>query len=239
MRGRAVKKLRPGDVDQFTGRLRVEYLPLSELKLDANNPRTHSTKQLGQIAASINTFGFIVPVLIDSTRQIIAGHGRVMAAWQLGWTEVPTISVHNLSEAQARAFAIADNRLTENSAWNDRFLAQQLRHRTTLNLDFSLEVTGFEIGEIDLRIESLDLDASENDPADLTRSYASLRRPSASAATRVRFGYRRLTVMLRREGWPVNAKRIYRLYTEDGLAVRTKMRKKIARRSRVPALRAT
>jgi putative transposase len=59
------------------------------------------------------------------------------------------------------------------------------------------------------------------------------------AASRVRFGYRRLTVMLRREGWAVNAKRIYRLYTEDGLAVRTKVRKKIARRSRVPALRAT
>ena len=59
------------------------------------------------------------------------------------------------------------------------------------------------------------------------------------AASRVRFGYRRLTVMLRREGWAVNAKRIYRLYTQDGLAVRTKVRKKIARRSRVPALRAT
>jgi DNA modification methylase len=106
-------------------------------------------------------------VLVDAKLRVVAGHGRVMACKLLGRRQVPTISLDHLSETQIRAFAIADNRLTENSEWNDRLLAEQLRDLAVLDLDFDLEVTGFEMGEIDLRIENLSADAVvEDDPAD-------------------------------------------------------------------------
>ena len=91
----------------------------------------------------------------DATGKIVAGHGRVMACRQLGLSAVPTIRLDHLTEAQARAFMIADNRLTENSVWDDRLLAEQLEALSAMDLDFSLEVTGFEIGELDLRIEQI------------------------------------------------------------------------------------
>jgi DNA modification methylase len=137
------------------GRMEITYRPIAELKLDPNNPRSHSPRQIRQIARSIGQFGFNVPVLIDTGGKIIAGHGRVLASQRLGWSEVPTICLDHLTEAQARAFLIADNRLSENSTWNERVLAQQLQELAALELDFSLEVTGFEMGEIDLRIEQL------------------------------------------------------------------------------------
>src|SRR5271166_2461814 len=135
--------------------MQIAYRPIAELKLDPKNPRSHSPRQVRQIACSIETFGFNVPVLIDAAGKIVAGHGRVMACQQLGWSQVPTIRLDHLTEAQARAFMIADNRLTENSVWDDRLLAEQIEALATMDLDFSLEVTGFEIGEIDLRIEQL------------------------------------------------------------------------------------
>ena len=100
-------------------RLAVRYEPIVALRLDRQNPRLHSHKQLRQIANSIASFGFNVPVLIDAEKSVIAGHGRVLAAKQLGWTEVPVIAIEHLDAAQRRAFAIADNRLTENSIWDD------------------------------------------------------------------------------------------------------------------------
>src|SRR5205823_8150359 len=87
--------------------------------------------------------------------RVIAGHGRLLACRLLGRTEVPTISLEHLSEAQARAFMIADNRLTEVASWDDRLLGEQLRELSELHLDFSLEVTGFEMAEIDLLIEGV------------------------------------------------------------------------------------
>jgi len=122
-----------------------------------------SPKQIRQIARSIETFTFLVPVLVDGQGNVLAGHGRILAALQLGWTEVPVISVNHLSENQARAFLIADNRLTENSVWDDRLLAQHLKELSKLELDFSLEVTGIDMGEIDLRIERLALIAGTSD----------------------------------------------------------------------------
>jgi len=105
--------------------------------------------------------------LIDAQNKVIAGHGRILACQMLGWTEVPTISLDHLSKTQARAFMIADNRLTENSVWDDRLLAEQFRALSVLDLDFSFEVTGFDMGEIDLRIEGLNSPAAgERDPAD-------------------------------------------------------------------------
>jgi DNA modification methylase len=87
---------------------------------------------------------------------VIAGHGRLLACGELGWTEVPTLCLDHLTSAQARAFMIADNRLTEISAWDDRLLAQQLKELSLLDLDFNIEDTGFEMPEIDLRIGSLE-----------------------------------------------------------------------------------
>jgi len=148
-------------------RVAVSYRPISELKSDSLNPRVHSPKQIGQIARSIEVFGFVVPILVDASGKIIAGHGRISAAQLLGWSEVPTICLDHLTEAQVKAFMIADNRLTENSTWDDRLLAQHLKDLSLLELDFSLEVTGFEMGEIDFRIEGLNAQPeTPEDPAD-------------------------------------------------------------------------
>lgn len=155
----------------------ITYRRLSELKFDAQNPRQHSARQIRQIARSISSFGFNVPILVDANLRILAGHGRAQAVRELGWIEVPTISLEHLTAEQARAFMIADNRLTENSTWNDGLLAEQLKELSVLNLDFNLEATGFDMGEIDLRIEALRPEHNEEeDPADLIPS-GSLRPP--------------------------------------------------------------
>ncbi|MGO9606488.1 MAG: site-specific DNA-methyltransferase [Candidatus Binataceae bacterium] len=125
--------------------------------------RTRRRRQIRQIARSIGTFGFNVPVLIDRNGKVVAGHGRIRAAEQLGLTELPTISLDHLTEAQVRAFMIADNRLTENAVWDERLLAEQFRDLALMDLDFSLEVTGFEMGEIDMRIETLESGADRGD----------------------------------------------------------------------------
>lgn len=149
------------------GRLTLVCLPIADLTLDLMNPRVHSPRQIRQIARSIETFGFNVPVLIDRNKRVIAGHGRILACQLLGWMEVPTICLEHLTDAQVRVFMIADNRLTENSVWDERLLAEQLKELSALELDFSLEVTGFEMGEIDLRIEGLVPESAlDEDPAD-------------------------------------------------------------------------
>src|SRR5246500_1867931 len=147
-------------------RLAVRYSPIAALRLDPQNPRLHSRKQVRQIAKSIASFGFIVPVLIDAEHSVIAGHGRVLATKELGWSEVPVIALEHLDAAQRRAFAIADNRLTENSTWDDRLLGEQLKELAILDLSFDLEATGFDMGEIDFRIERLSEKPEAPDPAD-------------------------------------------------------------------------
>ena len=155
--------------------LGIEQLPIDELRLDFRNPRHHSDLQIGQIARSIESFGFNVPVVIDGNNDVLAGHGRVLAARKLGWDLLPVIRLTHLTPAQARAFSIADNRLTENSTWNDRLLGEIFRDLTTVDLDFSLEATGFSVGEIDLRIEGLSASAETEDPADLLAPMAGQR----------------------------------------------------------------
>ena len=146
---------------------RVVYRPISELKLDPRNPRVHSARQVRQIARSIGAFGFNVPVLVDANGNVIAGHGRILACKLLGLSEVPTICLDHLTNAQVRAFMIADNRLTENSVWDERMLAEQLKELSILDLDFALEDTGFEMGEIDIHIQGLDAAHDrEDDPGD-------------------------------------------------------------------------
>lgn len=139
---------------------------ITDLRPDPGNPRVHPRKQIRQIAESIKAFGFLVPVLVDRRDQVIAGHGRIKAAELLGWTEVPTIRLDHLSEAQARAFLLADNKLTENAEWDPRLLGESLRGLSLQDLDFSLETTGFEMAEIDLLIEGLEEGPPGDDPAD-------------------------------------------------------------------------
>ena len=148
-------------------RMSVVYRRIEELKPDPANPRRHTKKQIRQIADSIRTFGFNVPILIDRDGKIVAGHGRWLACHLLGISEVPTLCLDHLSAAQARAFMIADNRLTEIGTWDDRLLAEQLQDLSVHGLDFNIEVTGFEMGEIDLRIASLEEPPErDDDPAD-------------------------------------------------------------------------
>ena len=145
----------------------VIYRRINELTPDPTNPRRHSRKQVRQIAESIKAFGFSVPILVDRDGNVIAGHGRLLATRQLGWSEVPTLCLDHLTPAQVRAFRIADNRLAEVATWDDRLLAEQLRDFSLLGLDFSIEVIGFEMAEIDLRIESLDNPRKgKDDPVD-------------------------------------------------------------------------
>jgi hypothetical protein len=146
--------------------LEVTYLRTTSLKPDPRNPRVHSDKQVRQIAQSIESFGFNVPLLIDDQQQVIAGHGRLLAARKMGWDKVPAIKLSHLTESQRMAFLIADNRLTENSSWDERMLGEQLKILSELKLDFDLEAIGFEVPEIDLLIDGLNT-VPEADPDDL------------------------------------------------------------------------
>ncbi len=148
-----------------TTALEVTYLPTTSLKPHPQNPRVHTDKQVGQIAQSIEAFGFNVPILVDDRQNVVAGHGRLLAARKLGWNKVPVIKLNHLSESQYSAFLIADNRLTENSSWDERLLGEQLKVLSELELDFDLEVTGFEMAEIDVLIDGLET-LNEPDPDD-------------------------------------------------------------------------
>jgi DNA modification methylase len=147
-------------------KIEVTYKSPDRLSLPANNPRVHTPAQIKKIGRSLSIFGFLIPIVVDEADCVLVGIGRLMAARGLGFSKVPTIQVTHLSDAQKKAFAIADNRLVEVGKWDDRVLATQLAELSLINLDFDLEVTGFEVAEIDLRIESLNLDPDESDPAD-------------------------------------------------------------------------
>ena len=128
------------------------------------NPRTHTARQIQQIATSIGEFGFISPVLIDGSNGIIAGHGRVLAAKSLGMADVPTVRVDHLTPAQIRAYVIADNKLAENAGWDRTLLALELKE-LSVELNFDVTITGFEIGEVDILIGELSVGASEEEDA--------------------------------------------------------------------------
>lgn len=146
----------------------VTYRPLSHLKPDPKSARLHGKRQLKILARGIAEFGLVVPILIDGEGGVIAGHARLLAARQLGLATVPTITLDHLSGPQIAAYKIADNRLSELSTWDDKLLAESLRDLTLLNLDFSLDITGFELAEIDVRIEGLEIapETGKTDPAD-------------------------------------------------------------------------
>jgi DNA modification methylase len=147
------------------GDLKVVVQPLSALKLNRRNARTHSPRQIRQIADSIRAFGFNNPVLVDKNNLIVAGHGRAKAAKLLGMTEVPTVPLSRMTEAQMRAYVIADNRLAEKAGWDEEILAIELQTLTEIAPEFDLTITGFEISEIDFIIQEHD-DEVEPDALD-------------------------------------------------------------------------
>lgn len=132
--------------------LQVISRDMNSLKPYEGNARKHSDKQISKIAASIKQFGFNNPILIDKNGIVIAGHGRLEAAKRLGMTEVPTICLEHLSEAEMRAYIIADNKLAELAGWDKEILAIELQHLASMELDFDIEITGFDAGEIDFII---------------------------------------------------------------------------------------
>lgn len=134
--------------------MQIETLAVDRLIPYARNSRTHSEAQVAQIAASIKEFGFTNPVLIDADGGIIAGHGRVLGARQLGMTEVPCIRLGHLTEAQKRAYIIADNKLALNAGWDDALLALELRDLMDDGYDVGL--TGFDSKDIDALLATLE-----------------------------------------------------------------------------------
>jgi DNA modification methylase len=141
----------------------LSFLAIADLSPAPHNPRKHSRAQIRAIARSMDAFGFNAPVLIDRNRQIVAGHGRYEAAKLLGLTQIPVIFLDHLTETQAKAYMLADNKLSDRSAWDDGKVAVQLKELSELVLDFDIEAMGFEPPEIDFRIQSLEIpDASDN-----------------------------------------------------------------------------
>ena len=152
--------------DIATRRTIVAYLPIGSIVPDPSNPRKHSPEQIRAIANSIEAFGFNAPILVDNANRVVAGHGRLEAAKRLELAEVPVIRLEHLSEQQAKAYMLADNKLTDRSSWDDRKVAIVLKELSDIALDFEIEATGFEPPEIDLRIQSLEPPDESTDSAD-------------------------------------------------------------------------
>lgn len=132
--------------------MEIIYKKVDELIPYVNNARTHSKEQVNQICASINEYGFTNPVLIDEKGMIIAGHGRLMASKQLEMEEVPCIELKGLTEAQKKAYIIADNKMALNAGWDEELLKLELENLK--ELDFDLDLTGFDTSELDTILDS-------------------------------------------------------------------------------------
>jgi DNA modification methylase len=141
----------------------MEQISVTDLHPNPRNARTHSKKQIKQIASSIEAFGFNSPILVGESNDVIAGHGRLQAAKQLGLPLVPVVRLSHLSDTEKRAYVLADNKIALNSGWDTELLSLELGELADLlpESDLDLEITGFETGEIDL----IFLDHEEPDPS--------------------------------------------------------------------------
>jgi len=136
----------------------IETWPLDRLRPYARNAKTHGPDQVAKIAASMAEFGWTVPVLVSSDGEVIAGHGRILAATQLGLSDAPVIVLDHLGEAQRRAYRIADNKLTELGEWNDAFLSEELKGLAEDEFDLSL--IGFGEAELSALLDGIEEDDS-------------------------------------------------------------------------------
>jgi hypothetical protein len=160
---RKLDTLIPTATPTATARRQLLFVAIGDLIPDPDNPRKHGRAQISAIARSIESFGFNAPILVDKNNKIVAGHGRYEAAQLLGIDKVPVILLDHLTPTQAKAYLLADNKLTDRSTWDDNKLAIQLKELSDLVLDFDIEAIGFEPPEIDLRIQSLDSALEEAD----------------------------------------------------------------------------
>lgn len=149
----------------FNG-IQVTYTEIDKVAPAKRNPRRHLAAQIKRLMESIKTFGFVVPILVSRSEEIIAGHARYEAARKLGMRKIPVVRLEQLTDAQVKALRIADNRLTDLSEWDDQILAETLKDLSNLDLGFDIEATGFAMSEIDLRIEGLSIQAGAQDAAD-------------------------------------------------------------------------
>lgn len=140
--------------------LSIIYRPIADLKSDPRNARTHPKRQIEQLCASIRSFGFTNPVLVDEAGVLIAGHGRLRAAKELGLSTVPVIELLDLTEAQKKALRLADNKIALNAGWDLEILKLEMAEIATLDIDFDLSLMGFASGEIDIVLKAA------NDPDD-------------------------------------------------------------------------
>lgn len=147
---------------------RLESMAVADLRPHDRNPRTHSKKQIEQIAESIRRFGFTNPVLVDRDGQVIAGHGRIEAAKLLGMATVPVLRLEHMTEAEKRAYIIADNRLAELAGWDNDLLALELAAVAELDSEFDLALTGFDVAEIEALLNGLEVgEQREEEPVQI------------------------------------------------------------------------
>jgi DNA modification methylase len=146
----------------------LEYVDIDDVKPSSRNARTHSRKQVQQIAKSIQQFGFNNPILVDDGLEVIAGHGRLQAAKQLRLSEVPVLRLTHMSDAEKRAYVLADNKLALNAGWDTELLALELSELADIapEIDLDLEVTGFETGEIDVLLTDHEATAPSSNEED-------------------------------------------------------------------------
>jgi len=137
-------------------RLVISYREVGDLIPDPRNARTHPKRQIDQLRASIEAFGFTNPILADPDGHIIAGHGRLQAARAMGFNEVPTIILSGLSDTQKRALRIADNKIALNAGWDLEILQLELSELASLDVEIDPTLTGFSTGEIDVILTSTD-----------------------------------------------------------------------------------
>lgn len=175
-------------------------VPVADLIPYARNSRTHSDAQVAKIAASIREFGFLNPIIVDGANGIVAGHGRVLAAQKLGLATLPCIEASHLTEAQKRAYVIADNRLALDAEWDVDMLKVELADLESVGFDLTL--TGFEIGEI----EGFDIGGDAGGGAGGSGAGAATE-PKASLADR--FGVPPFSVLRAAEGWWQDRKRAW------------------------------
>ena len=127
----------------------LEMLPLSSIRDNPNNAREHNRKQLAKLARSIEKFGFITPVVVDETGELLCGHARVLAARRLQVQAIPAVRASHLSESEKRAFVLADNRLGELASWNAKSLKHELKFLSEIDVDYDFLALGFDTAEID------------------------------------------------------------------------------------------
>ncbi len=155
----------------------VVFRPVGQLTPNQQNARTHSKQQIHQIADSIRLFGFTNPILIDDMNRIIAGHGRHEAAKLLGMEEVPTIRLEHLTSDQLRAYILTDNRLAELAGWDRSILAIELQHLLTIDGNFDVTITGFEVPEIDLILQEAAGKPDQDDVFDVDEEAPAISQP--------------------------------------------------------------